>query len=90
MPCPFSARRAVAKTGAITEPAGPPAVFYTRIATDSRQQSLTDQYVQTLAYLAAHHPTYLLLDDDSSEPARARFSLPSMWRRAFRRHRRHA
>ncbi|WP_131784346.1 hypothetical protein [Protofrankia symbiont of Coriaria ruscifolia] len=90
MPCPFSARRAITKTAAITEPAGPRVVFYARIATDGGQQSLDDQYAQTLAYPAAHHPAYLLLDDDSSEPARARFPLPSMWRRAFQRHRRHA
>ncbi len=89
MPCPFSARQAATKMGAITEPAVPSAVFYARIATYGGQQSLDDQYEQTLAYLAAHHPTFRLIDD-SSEPARERFSLPSMCRRAFRRHRRHA
>jgi hypothetical protein len=87
MACPFSSRRAANKTAAITEPAVPPVILYARIATDGGQQSLDDQHAQTLTYLAPHNPTYLLLRDDSSEPARGRFFLPSMWPRAFQRHR---
>jgi hypothetical protein len=90
MPCPFSTRRNTPKTETIIEPAVPPVVVYARIATDGGQQSLDDQYTQTLAYLATHHPTDLLLHEDSNEPARAQFFRPSVWHLIPRRHRRHA